>query len=64
MIIEAYLPEQLGEKEIKKIVEEAIKQIGASGLQDMGKVMKVLMPKVKGRADGSLVSRLVKEQLA
>lgn len=63
-IIEAYLPEQLGEEEIKKIVGEAIEQVGASGPQDMGKVMGALMPKVKGRADGSLVSRLVKEQLA
>ena len=63
-IIESYLPEQMGEEEIAKLVEEAISETGASGPQDMGKVMGALMPKVKGKADGSLVSRLVKENLS
>jgi len=63
-IIESYLPEQMGEEEITKLVEEAISATGASSLQDMGKVMGVLMPKIEGKADGSLVSRLVKENLS
>jgi len=63
-IIESYLPEQMGEEEITKLVEEAISVTGASSPQDMAKVMGVLMPKIKGKADGSLVSRLVKENLS
>lgn len=62
-ILERYLPEQLSEEEIKKLVKEAIKKVGAKGLKDIGKVMQELMPKVKGRAEGSLVSRIVKELL-
>mgnify|MGYP001610691134 CR=1 FL=1 len=49
--------------EIKKLVEETISQTGAKSIQDMGKVMAALMPKVKGKADGSLVSKIVKEKL-
>jgi len=62
-ILAVYLPEQMGEEEIRKIVQESIKEAGAASAQDMGKVMNVLMPKVKGRADGGLVNRLVKEEL-
>lgn len=62
-ILEAYLPEQMPEDEVKKYVDEAVKTSGATSPQDMGKVMAILMPKVKGKADGSLVSRLVKEAL-
>ena len=62
--LETYLPEQMGEDEVRKLVEEAIKQTGAASPQDMGKVMAALMPKVKGKADGTLVSNLVREQLA
>lgn len=62
-IIKAYLPEQLGEKEVQKIVEETIKEVGATSPQEVGKVMGAIMPKVKGRADGGLVSRFVKERL-
>lgn len=62
-IIKGYLPEQFPEEEIKKLAEEAIKEVDAKGPQDMGKVMGALMPKVKGRADGSVVSRIVKELL-
>lgn len=58
-----YLPEQLGENEIKKLIDKAVKKVGASGPSDMGKVMGALMSNVKGRADGSLVSKLVKEAL-
>lgn len=62
-ILETYLPEQMPEEEVKKYVDEAVKTTGASSQQDMGKVMTALMPKVKGKADGSLVSRLVREAL-
>ena len=62
-ILQRYLPEQLPEEEVRKLVAEAIEQTGAAKAQDMGKVMAALMPKVKGKADGSLVSALVKELL-
>ena len=62
-ILEAYLPEQMGEEEVRKLVKEAIASTGAKTPQEMGKVMSALMPKVKGKADGSLVSRIVKELL-
>lgn len=62
-ILQTYMPEQMGEEEVKQLVNEAISQSGASTIQDMGKVMGILMPKVKGKADGSLVSNLVKQAL-
>jgi len=62
-ILLRYLPEQLGEDEIKKMVSEAISQTGAQSVKDMGKVMGVLMPKVKGKADSGLVGKLVKDAL-
>jgi uncharacterized protein len=62
-ILKKYLPEQMSEDEIKKLVSEAITETGAASIQDMGKVMGALMQKTKGKADGSLVSRLVKEAL-
>lgn len=62
-ILNSYLPEQMGEDEIRNLVKEAVTQTGASGMQDMGKVMAALMPKVKGKADGGLVSSIVKETL-
>lgn len=62
-ILQAYLPEQMGEYEIKKLVDEAVSQTGASSMQDIGKVMGALMPKVKGKADGNLVKKLVREKL-
>ncbi|MBI2642508.1 MAG: GatB/YqeY domain-containing protein [Candidatus Wildermuthbacteria bacterium] len=62
-ILEAYLPVQMGEEEVRKLVEEAITLTGAKTPQEMGKVMAALMPKVKGKADGALVSRIVKELL-
>lgn len=63
-IIESYLPEMMGEKEIREIVKTKIDQLGAAGIADMGKVMGPLMEKLKGKADGSMVSRIVKEELA
>lgn len=62
-MLKKYLPEQMGEDEIRKLVEEAVAQTNASSPQDMGKVMGALMPKVKGKADGGIVSNLVKEAL-
>lgn len=62
-IIKKYLPEQMSEEEIKKLVVEAVSETGANSIQEMGKVMGALMPKTKGKADGSLVSKLVKEAL-
>lgn len=62
-ILQSYLPEQLSEDEIKKIVIEAITQTGATSMADMGKIMGALMPKVKGKADGNLVNKIVREQL-
>ena len=58
-----YLPEAMGEEEVRAAVREAIAQTGAAGPKDMGKVMGTVMARVKGRAEGGLVSRLVKEAL-
>lgn len=63
-ILQAYLPQQLGENEIRILVKEIITQTGASSMSDIGKVMGGLMPKVKGKADGSLVNKIVKEELS
>jgi uncharacterized protein YqeY len=62
-ILSVYLPEQMGEEEITKLVKEAITQTGATSMADMGKLMGALMPKVKGKADGNLVSSIVKKEL-
>lgn len=63
-ILMEYLPQQLSEDEVRNLVKEAIAASGAASPKDMGKVMKELMPKVKGRADGKLVNGIVKELLA
>lgn len=62
-ILLSYLPEQLNEDEIKKIVEEAVAETGAASIKDMGKVMALITPKVKGRADMKLVGGFVKKML-
>ncbi len=62
-IIKKYLPEQMSEDTIKEIVKKAIKETGAAGPKDIGKVMAKIMPQVKGKADGSLVSKIVGELL-
>lgn len=62
-IIEKYLPEQMGEEEVSKIVADVIEQTGASSMRDMGKVMGAIMPKVKGKADGNLVQTIVRRKL-
>ena len=63
-VIAQYLPEQLSEDEIKKLIQEAIAFTGAAGPSGMGLVMKQLQPKIAGKADGGLVSSLVKAALA
>ena len=62
-ILQKYLPEQFSEQELQKLVKVAIEKVGASEQKDMGKVMQELMPQVKGKAEGSLVSKIVKELL-
>jgi uncharacterized protein YqeY len=62
-VISAYLPEQIGADELASIVAQAVAESGATSPRDMGKVMAVLMPRVKGRADGKQVSALVAQEL-
>jgi uncharacterized protein YqeY len=63
-IVQSYLPHQLTEEELKEIIKDAIKETGASSQKDMGNVMKVIMPKIKGQVDGKVVSELVKKALS
>jgi len=63
-ILIKYLPEQLSEEELKKLVAESIEKAGAKEMKDMGKVMADLNPKIKGKADGGQVSKIVKELLS
>ncbi len=62
-VLEKFLPAQMDEAQVSKLVDEAVAATGAAGAKDMGKVMGWLMPKVKGKADGSLVNRVVKAKL-
>jgi len=62
-MLQAYLPQQISEDEIKSLVKDAVNQTGAKTIADMGKVMGILMPKVKGKADGGLVSKIVRDSL-
>lgn len=63
-ILESYLPKQLSEEEIETIAREVINSIGATSPSDVGKVMKEIMPKVKGRADGNVVKKIVENLLS
>lgn len=63
VILAEFLPEQLSRDELERLVDEAIQATGASGPQDLGKVMGRVAPQVKGRADGAMVSGLVRERL-
>ena len=63
-VIEEFMPEPIGEDELEEIVDNAIAETGATSLRDLGRVMADVMPQVSGRADGSTVSRLVREKLA
>jgi uncharacterized protein YqeY len=62
-ILMKYLPEQMSEDEVEEIVRETISEVGAVSMKDMGTVMSKVMPKVKGRADGRLVSSITKKLL-
>jgi len=64
VILQAYLPQQLTEAEVRAKVDEVVKRVGAQGPKDMGAVMKALLPEVQGRAEGKLVSELVKARLS
>ena len=63
-VIEEFLPAQLSEAELDAAIAEAVREVGAEGVRDMGKVMKVLMPKLTGRADGKAVGEKVKARLS
>jgi len=63
-ILEEFMPAPLSEEELEEIVDDAIAEVGATSLRDLGRVMADVMPQVAGRADGSQVSQLVKEKLA
>ncbi|MBA2616206.1 MAG: GatB/YqeY domain-containing protein [Actinobacteria bacterium] len=63
-VIEEFMPEPVSEEELERIVDDAIAETGATSLRDLGRVMADVMPQVAGRADGSTVSRLVREKLA
>lgn len=62
-VLSAYLPEQISEQEVRNLVKRAVGQSGATSIKEMGKVMAVLMPQIKGRADGSVVAKIIKELL-
>jgi len=63
-VITEFLPKQLSEDELRELVKSAVEEAGATSPKQMGQVMKVLMPKIKGRADGKMASRLISEFLA
>jgi uncharacterized protein YqeY len=62
--IQSFMPQQLSEEDVAKEIEKAIQEVGATGIKDMGKVMKILMPVLTGRADGKLVGEKVKARLS
>ncbi|WP_258871078.1 GatB/YqeY domain-containing protein, partial [Halobacillus trueperi] len=63
-ILQVYMPKQLTDEELKQVVDETIQEVGATSKSDMGKVMSAVMPKVKGKADGTKVNKLVLQQLS
>jgi uncharacterized protein YqeY len=63
-ILEEFMPPQLSEEELEEIVDNVIAEVGATSIRDLGRVMADVMPQVSGRADGSVVSQLVREALA
>ena len=62
-VLEGYLPQQLSEEELEKIVIETIAEVGATSMKDMGKIMAAIKPKTPGRADGRKINELVKKNL-
>ena len=63
-IIQLYLPEEMSDEELTRTIAQAVKESGASSAADFGKVMKILMPKIAGRANGQIVSQKLKEKLS
>lgn len=63
-VIEEFMPEPMSEEDVERIIDDAIAETGATSLRDLGRVMADVMPQVSGRADGSVVSQLVREKLA
>jgi uncharacterized protein len=63
-VLEEFMPDPLSEEELEEIVDDAIAEVGATSMRDIGRVMADVMPQVAGRADGSAVSQLVREKLA
>ena len=63
-ILEEFMPEPLSEDDIEEIVDDVIAEVGATSMADLGRVMADVMPQIAGRADGSVVSQLVREKLA
>ena len=63
-ILEEFMPEQLSDDELEEIVDDVSAEVGATGVRDFGRVMADVMPQVAGRADGAVVSQLVREKLA
>jgi uncharacterized protein YqeY len=63
-VLEEFMPEPLTEDEVEEIVDDVIAEVGATSMRDLGRVMADVMPQVAGRADGSVVSQLVREKLA
>jgi uncharacterized protein len=63
-VLEEFMPEPLSEDELERIVDDAIAEVGATSMRDLGRVMADVMPQIAGRADGSAVSQIVREKLA
>lgn len=63
-IVAGYMPKQLTEEELQSVVQQVIDSVNATSAKDFGKVMGAVMPKVKGKADGNTINRIVKEQLS
>ncbi|MBI5101183.1 MAG: GatB/YqeY domain-containing protein [Nitrospirae bacterium] len=63
LIIQQYMPKQLTGEELKDLIQDTIKETGVTGMKEIGKLMKALMPKVKGKADGKVVNQMIKDIL-
>jgi uncharacterized protein YqeY len=63
-VLQEFMPEQLSEEELEEIVDDVIAEVGATSMRDLGRVMADVMPQVAGRADGSVVTQIVREKLA
>ena len=63
-VLEQFMPAPMSEDELEEIIDDAIAEVGATSIRDLGRVMADVMPQVSGRADGSVVSQLVREKLA